>query len=103
MVRGIEQIGYEYHSQGYKHLYIYVKYTSCLWDRHGHWCTFSPRPFGPGRFNQTLVAISVVSLLIADEVAQTTQIDQNLFAEMCKPSDDVYYQSIKERIFESMG
>ena len=41
-----------------------------------------------------------VSLLKAGEVAQTTQIDQNLFAEMCKPSNDVYYQSIKERIWE---
>ena len=31
----------------------------------------------------------------ADDLVQSTEIDQDLFAEMCKPSDDVYYQSIK--------
>ena len=31
----------------------------------------------------------------ADDLVQSTKIDQDLFSEMCKPSDDVYYQSIK--------
>ena len=37
----------------------------------------------------------------ADDLVHSTEIDQDLFAEMCKFSDDVYYQSIKVGFYEA--
>ena len=39
----------------------------------------------------------------ADDIVQSTKIDQDLFAEMCKPSDEVYYQSIKLGFYEHIS